>query len=127
MAFGARQYKLPPKTLVNDSVLLGGYFEINGTSAPAVVSSTTAGWTATYVSAGTWDITFDQKYYSFQGSGLSFHNASTTTDFTVEWKGQLTTNNTLRVQTKTGGTLTTPATATGTGISFLVLVKRSRI
>lgn len=127
MATGARSYKPLDGTLVTGGVLLGGYFEINGTSAPTVPSSTTAGWTATYVSAGTWDVTFDQKYNSIQGSGLAFHNASTTTDFTIEWKGTLATNNVLRIQTKTAGTLTTPATATGTGISFLVLLKRSRV
>lgn len=125
MATGARSYVPLDGTLGHGICLIGGYFEVNGTSAPAVTSG--VGWTATYVSAGTWDITFDQKYAALVGSGLGFHNASTTTDFTVEWKGTLGSNQVLRIQTKTGGTLTTPATATGTGISFTCMLRRSRV
>jgi hypothetical protein len=125
MATGARSYVPKDGTLGHGIVDIAGYFEVNGTSNPTVTSG--VGWTATYVSAGTWDITFDQKYTAMVGSGLAFHNASTTTDFTVEWKGTLTSNQVMRVQTKTGGTLTTPATATGTGISFNVALRRSRV
>lgn len=127
MATGARAYVPLDGTLTRGAVLLGGYFEVNGTSAPAVLSSTTDGWTVAYTTDGTWTITFDQKYQILAGAGLSFHNASTSTDFTIEWKGQLGSNNTLVVQTKTGGTLTTPATATGTGVSFVVLLSRSSV
>ena len=127
MATGARSYVPIKGTLARGAVIIGGYFEINGTSAPAVLSSTTDGWTVAYTSAGVWTITLDQKYRALVGSGLSFHNASTSTDFTIEWGGTLTTNNTIVVQLKTGGTLTTPATATGTGVSFMLFLATSKV
>lgn len=125
MATGARSYKPLDGVLGNGICLVGGYFEINGTSAPTVLSG--VGWSVAYTSAGTWTITLEQKYTALVGSGIAFHNAVSNADLVVQWKGTLTTNNTMIVQIMTATTPTTPATATGTGVSFILMLRRSRV
>lgn len=130
MATGARSYVPFDGTLGHGIAILGGYFECtSSTTAPSVGEGLTGrGWTVAHTSTGLYTLTFDQGYQAFAGTGLAFHTTSTSTDFTIEWgAADVVTAKTMVIKLKTGGTLTDPTPGTGIGISFMVMMRRSKV
>jgi hypothetical protein len=122
---GNRSYRKLEGTLNGGMVILAGYFEFNGVNAPTVIKGN--GFTVAFTGTGKWTITLDQFYNDFFSVVAGIHIASADNlDFDVEVDTTgFKTAKTIVVKTLTGTVITTPATANGNGISFIVMASRS--
>lgn len=107
--------------------VVAGYFEFNGTSDPATVKG--KGFTVAYTSTGTWTITLSQTYLALLSATATVAMASAAN---VDLYAQLgavdvTSAKTIVIRTLTGTSVTTGATSSGNGVSFVLFLSGSKL